>query len=154
MADKLRYQVHSACVLVPAITSDGEQLYTLYTGAVFEANPQNPRIVHNVESGYIAELGAKATAGVDGAGVAVADDKRADGTQVGAPVALNDPGVVNDQAQARAAAAAKLPTDGSAPDGRASQQVWVEYLAKRGYDYAELSKQDKSELVKLAKPHA
>jgi hypothetical protein len=151
MDDKKQYQVQSACVVVPAITSDGEQLHTLFTGAVFQANPQHPRIVHNVDSGYIAELGAKATPGVDGAGVAVVDNKRPDGTEVGAPVELNDPGVVNEAAQVRAAAAAKLPEDGSAPDGRAAQPVWVEYLAKRGYDYAELVKQDKPELMKLAK---
>jgi hypothetical protein len=54
-------------------------------------------------------------------------------------------------ADKRAAAKAKLPSDGSAPHGNASKDVWVEYLAGRGYDYDELVKQDKSDLVELAK---
>jgi hypothetical protein len=49
----------------------------------------------------------------------------------------------------RAAAKAKLPTDGSAPDGRASEPVMVEWLATKGYDYDELVKQDKAELKAL-----
>lgn len=56
-----------------------------------------------------------------------------------------------DLAQARAAARAKLPEDGSAPHANAGQPVWVEYLAARGYDYDELAKQDKPDLVALAK---
>lgn len=150
MANKT-FQVQSACVLVPIVTTEGSFLQTLYAGSVFEADATDRRIVHNADSGYILELGAKATPGVDGAGVPVVNDKRADGTDAGAPVALNDPGVVNEQAQARAAAAAKLPEDGSAPDGRASQPVWVEFLARKGYDFSELQKQDKAELIKLAK---
>lgn len=151
MADSKRYQVLTACVVVPAITSDGEQIHTVYQSGVFEANPAHYRIVHNVESGYILELGAKAVPGVDGAGVPVVDDKRADGTDTGAPVELNDPGVVNEEQQARSSAAAKLPEDGSAPDGRAGKDVWVEYLVRKGYDRGEAEKQDKAELMKLAK---
>jgi hypothetical protein len=54
-------------------------------------------------------------------------------------------------AERRAAAKGKLPTDGSAPDGRASKDVWAEYLAGKGYAWDELIKQDKSDLVELAK---
>jgi len=152
MADKKRYQVLSACVIVPVVTNDGtEMIQTVYSPGSFEADPQHPRIVHNVDSGYIAEIGEKAATGTDAAGAVMLDDKRVDGADPGAPVVLNDPGVVNEQQQARSAAAAKLPEDGSAPDGRASQAVWVEYLARQGYNYDDLAGQDKAELQKLAK---
>lgn len=152
MADTKRYQVISACVIVPTRGNDGnEYLSTIYAPGVFDADPQHPRIAHNLESGYITELGAKAAAGTDASGAVMTDNQRADGAEPGSPVVLNDPGVVNELQQARAAAAAKLPTDGSAPDGRASQAVWVEYLAAKGYSYDELASQDKAELQKLAK---
>lgn len=51
----------------------------------------------------------------------------------------------------RAAAKAKLPGDGTLPDGRASKDVWVEFLARRGYAYDELVKQEPAELKALAK---
>jgi hypothetical protein len=151
MADSKRYQVISACAIVPVLTADGEQLHTLFNPAVFEADPDHYRIVHNVASGYIAEIGAKSQPGVDGAGVAVVDGKRTDGADFGTPVTLNDPGRVNEVEQARSVAAAKLPEDGSAPDGRAGKDVWVEYLVRRGYDRGEVEKQEKPELQKLAR---
>lgn len=49
----------------------------------------------------------------------------------------------------RAAARAKLPSDGSAPDGRAADQVYVEYLVGKGYGRVELEKTDREELKKL-----
>lgn len=55
-------------------------------------------------------------------------------------------------AEKRAAAKAKLPADGSAPHGNASRDVWVEFLAGKGYDYSELAKQEnKADLIDLAK---
>lgn len=152
MADKKRYVVASACVIVPVTNNDGnEYLQTLFPPASFEADPDHPRIAHNAESGYIVEVGADVVAGVDAAGVPIVGDERPDGSDVGSPVELNDPGVVNEQQQARSAAAAKLPEDGTAPDGRAGKDVWVEYLVRKGYDRAEVEKQDKAELTKLAK---
>jgi len=71
-----------------------------------------------------------------------------------------DPGKVNTAADTvadpelearRAEARSKLPADGSAPDGRASQAVWVEYLVREGGNYDDLASQDKAELTKLAK---
>lgn len=172
MADKKRYQVLSPCVIVPTVAQDGnEYLTTIYAPGVFEADPDNVRVKHNLDSKYIQEIDAKAVAGSDASGAVMLDDQRVDGANPGAPVVLNDPGVVNERAhadvkaaveqdaqaksdadvvKARAAAKAKLPPDGSAPDGRASKDVFVEYLAGKGYDYAELSKQDKAELQKLA----
>ncbi len=49
----------------------------------------------------------------------------------------------------RADARAKLPADGSAPDGRASEAVWVEYAVAQGLDRAEAEKAGKEELRKL-----
>lgn len=151
MDDKKTYQVQSACVIVPIVSNGDTYLQTIYAGGVFEADPDNDRIIHNAESGYILELGAKATPGVDGAGVPVVDNKRADGSETGSPVELNDPGTVNEVQQARSAAAAKLPEDGSAPDGRAAQAVWVEYLVRQGYSYDAVKGEDRAELQKLAK---
>lgn len=51
----------------------------------------------------------------------------------------------------RAEARSKLPADGSLPDGRAGQPVWVEHLVGKGYGYEALVKEDKAELVKIAK---
>lgn len=150
MADKKRYQVLTACVIVPTVNTDGaEYLTTLYAPAVFESDPDHARIQHNVEYGYIQELGAKSTSGVDASGAVMTDNKRVDGEYAGAPVVQNDPGVVNEEAQTRAKAAAKLPEDGSAPDGRASEAVMVEWLARRGYSYDELKNQDKASLKNL-----
>jgi hypothetical protein len=152
MADKKRYQVLSACVVVPIINTDGaEYLTTVYPPGTFEADPDHPRIAHNVEAGYIAELGGKAAAGVDASGAVMLDNKRVDGEDAGSPVVLNDPGVVNEQQQARSSAASKLPEDGSAPDGRASREVRIEWLARQGHDYGELSKQDDAALKELVK---
>ncbi len=49
----------------------------------------------------------------------------------------------------RAEAKAKLPVDGSAPDGRASEAVWVEYAVTQGLDRSEAEKAGKDELRKL-----
>ena len=53
-------------------------------------------------------------------------------------------------ADKRAAAKAKLPADGSAPDGRAAQAVWVEYLVSKGSRYDDVKDADKADLQKLA----
>lgn len=51
----------------------------------------------------------------------------------------------------RAAARAKLPVDGSAPKASNGQDVWVEYHVAQGGNYDDLAKQDRDELIKLAK---
>lgn len=57
-----------------------------------------------------------------------------------------------DVAEKRAAAKAKVDAlNGAAPDGRASKDVLVEYLAGKGYDFDELNKQDTAELKALVK---
>jgi len=60
-------------------------------------------------------------------------------------------GEAEDVVRRRAEAKAKLPVDGSAPKGTASKDVFVEYLAGKGYSYPELVKHEKPELVDMAK---
>lgn len=99
MADSKRYQVVIACVVVPVKGVDGATtLQTLYRGATFEGDPDNYRVAHNLESGYIAELGKDAAAGMDAHGTPLVDDKPVVGDgEAGDPVVTNDPGVVNEQ---------------------------------------------------------
>lgn len=161
MADTKRYQVVAACAILPVTPPGGTTtVQTLYRGSVIEGDPEDIRVKHNAESGYIVEIDAKATPGVDGSGTPLVDDKPTVGDgNPGDPTTTNDPGVVNQAAHdtagevtaKRETAKAKLPEDGSAPDGRASKDVFVEYLAARGYSYDELVKQDKAELTELAK---
>ncbi len=68
------------------------------------------------------------------------------------PGTLNEPKPVDDEASAeerRAAARAKLPEDGSAPKGSASQEVWAEYAVAQGYDRAEVEKASRDDLRAL-----
>ncbi len=74
-----------------------------------------------------------------------------------------DNGTVNSRAQTvgdpdaeakRADARRQLPQDGSAPDGRKSDAVFVEYLVKNGYDRTEVEKASGGDLRRLAKEAA
>ena len=51
----------------------------------------------------------------------------------------------------RAAARAKLPDGGAMPDGRASKDVWVEFLVSQGSRYEDVVGVDKAELVEVAR---
>lgn len=67
-------------------------------------------------------------------------------------VALTEPTDVSDPNHPdRVAARSKLPADGSAPDGRASQAVWVEYGVAQGRDYTALAALGKDDLMKELK---
>jgi hypothetical protein len=119
MADKTRYQVVSAAVVVPVETDDGVMMYTLYRPAVFTADPDNERIRYNVDSGYIVELGDKAVAGVDAAGTPLVDDKPTVGDgNPGDPVALNDPGTVNEVEHRKAVDATAADAESRRGEGR------------------------------------
>lgn len=142
MAETNRYRVVSACVVVPVISAAGPIMHTLYTGHVFDADPQHYRIRHNVDSGYIEEIGA---------GTAAADGE--DGPP-SAPDPAVEPGVAAEVEEKRAAARAKLPADGSVPDGRLGQDVWVEYAVLKGMDRTEAEKAVKSDLVNALKAQA
>jgi hypothetical protein len=64
---------------------------------------------------------------------------------VGTAAQATDPEVEAARAQARA----KLPADGSAPDGRAAQTVWVEHAVAKGYAYDAVKGLGKDELRDL-----
>lgn len=157
MADLKRYQVISACALIPVTEPGGTTVIrTLYRGHVFDADPADLKVAHNAESGYIAEIGAKAVAGVDNSGTPLVDDKpTVGGGNPGDPVALNDPGVVNDEAHQvaakREAAKAKLPADGTAPHGNATHETWVEYAVVKGYDRTVVESSSRDEIKALFK---
>jgi hypothetical protein len=169
MADSAQYVVTGHCVSVDTFTDAGYQRVMFYRGQTLPADVRAEQIRHNLDVGLIAEVPGSADTGVDSAGAAVADGERAGDFQ-GEPgerfdaanSTTTEQGVQNtpedntrqqavDSTEAkRAAARAKLPTDGSAPDGRASQAVWVEYHVTQGGNYDDLVKQDKAELIKLA----
>jgi hypothetical protein len=153
-----KFQVVAECAHVTMSGPTGVAQHLLYKGALVPADA--PELQRLLDEGYVARVGAQETGGVDASGVPAG----AYGTQVPASITSTPVPVTAGQApggeqpkadaelaEKRAAAKAKLPEDGSAPDGRAGKDVFVEYLAARGYDYDELTKQDKAELIELAK---
>ncbi|MGX6605655.1 hypothetical protein ACWKSP_26505 [Micromonosporaceae bacterium Da 78-11] len=158
-----RYQVVGECAYVRTSDASGVSWRLLEKGALVFGD-STPNLQHLLDNGYVVKVGDEATGGVDAAGV-----------PSGAYTADVPPGITTtpvekteeqrkadaeaaEQAKAdaelaekRAAAKAKLPADGSVPDGRAAQPVWVEYLAAKGGRYEDLAKADKDELIKLAR---
>lgn len=76
------------------------------------------------------------------------------------PESETDNGTVNTPAETvadpeletrRAAAREKLPADGSMPKPQNGHDVWVEYHVAQGGNYDDLVKQDKQDLIDLAK---
>jgi hypothetical protein len=157
-----QYQVVAECAHVTMATASGRMLVLLLKGAIVPADA--PELARLLDLGYVAKVGGDETGGVDAAGIP------AGAYDADVPVAVTTTPVEKSEEQRkadaesaekakadaevadrRAAAKAKLPADGSAPHGNAAKEVWVEYLAANGYDYAELIKQDKADLVGLAK---
>jgi hypothetical protein len=160
MAD--RYQVIAECAYVKTSDAAGVSWRLYEKGALFDGN--TPNLQHLLDNGYAAKVGGEAAGGVDASGIP------SGAYEFEVPEGITTTPVVKseeqrkaeaeadanyraaaDLAEKRAAAKAKLPEDGSAPDGRASKDVLVEYLAGKGYDYSELSKHEKAELIDLAK---
>jgi hypothetical protein len=156
------YQVVAECAHVTLSTPTGRMNVLLLKGALVPADA--PELERLLDLGYVAKVGGEETGGVDASGIpagaytsdvpaAVTStpvEKSAEQRKADAEAAEKFKADA-DVADKRAAAKAKLPADGSAPDGRASKDVWVEYLAGNGYSYDELIKQDKADLVELAK---
>jgi len=155
------FQVVAECAHVTLTGPTGRATNLLLKGAMVPADaPELPRLL---DLGFVAQVGADETGGVDASGVPAG----AYGIEVPAnitstPVAKSPEQLAAEQeaaakAQAdadltekRAAARAKLPADGSAPDGRASQEVWVEFLVSKGSDYDSIKDVEKAELRALA----
>lgn len=163
MTDMTQYQVVAECCYATFTSGFGEsQIRLLNKGAMFPAD--DPKLKVYLADGFVAKVGGDETGGVDAAGIpAAAYDADVPEGMTTTPVEKSEEqrqadAEASEQVKAaaavadkRTAAQAKLPEDGSAPDGRASKDVWVEYLAAKGYAYDELIKQDKSDLVELAK---
>jgi hypothetical protein len=162
MGDEKRYQVIGHCAL---ITQDhgplGKMRQTLLRGAIIGPGMTDAERDHNLAGGLIAEIPADEPAGLDAAGVPVVGTERLVGDgEPGSPATLEPgptPPAQGDAAdaardKAREAAKAKLPADGTAPDGRAAKDVWVEYAVVKGMDRGEAEKADKAELIAALKP--
>ncbi len=164
-----RYQVISECAHVEVVDHSGvKATHLLYKGAFLPDDVDPARLEFLVDGGFVAPEGkvalapnaaveqdprtgvdsvttgrlqGRSDAEVEAANRAAAEKAKADADKVTADAEV---------AERRAAAQAKLPQDGSAPDGRASQEVWVEYLVKRGSNYDDVKDADKADLRALA----
>lgn len=156
MADM--YQVVAECAYVTVSGPTGRAITLREKGALVPGD--TPNLQHLLDNHFVVKVGAEATGGVDADGI----PSGAYTTDVPAGITSTPVEKTAEQRQAdaqakaeretvekRAAAKAKLPADGSVPDGRASKDVLVEFLAGKGYSYDELAKQDRDELAKLAK---
>jgi hypothetical protein len=153
------YQVVAECAHVTVSSPSGRVQTLLLKGALVPADA--PELGRLLSIGYVANTSPDETGGVDANGVPAAAytaDVPAPVTSTpveveGGTVADGSGGSVVDPevAERRAAARSKLPSDGSAPDGRAAKDVLVEWLTDKGYSYDELAKHEKSELVDLVK---
>lgn len=165
MSDK-RYVVTGHLAAFDTMTENGLTRVTFYRGQPVPPDATIKAIEHNLSVNLIAAVGGDEPVGVDAAGAAVAGDDRAGdaGSEPGEPF-LTANTVTEEQAKdvslldtrsdsgvdvKRQAAQAKLPTDGAAPDGRASQAVWAEYLVSKGSSYADVKDADKAELINLS----
>lgn len=168
-----RYQVVAECAFATVNTVQGRFQTLLYKGALVPDDA--PELERLIGSGHVAKVGDEVTGGVNADGV---PDGGLDGSVheglTTTPVEKSEEQVKAEReaaeksakeragrekadaeaaelAEKRAAAKAKLPADKSAPDGRASQAVWVEYLVSKGSRYEDVKDADKDELIKLAK---
>lgn len=156
-----QYQVVAECAHVTLDGPSGRFSTLLLKGALVPGDA--PEVERLVRDGYLAKVGSDETGGVDASGIpAGAYDTDVPAAITSTPVEKSEEQRKADRDTAdkakagadlekkRADARAKLPADGSAPDGRASQAVWAEYLAGRGQSYDDVKDVDKAELQKLA----
>lgn len=150
MADKKRYQVVAACAILPVESVDGPVIRTLYAGAVFDGDPNNVRVAHNVDSGYVVALDRDAVPGVDAAGTPLVDDRPTVGDgNAGDPVSLNDPGVVNAVEHQKAVDATRAAEAEARKGGRpsnADKAKLVDQAVAAGMDHREAEKASVAEL--------
>lgn len=157
-----RYQIVAECAHITVNGPTGRAQTLLLKGALVPADA--PELERLLRDGYVAEVGDEATGGVDADGVpSGAYTTTVPASITSTPVERNAEQRKADQDAAdktkadaevekkRTDAKAKLPADGSTPDGRAAQAVWVEYLVARGSNYDDVKDVDKDQLVALAK---
>ncbi len=134
MTDVTEYRVVAEAAHV---STDGG-LKLIYKGAPVPADQNPDRLKHLLDTGLIAPVGEAEVA----PNAAVVPDEFA--TTGGAKADVESGQAEIDRK--REAARAKLPTDGSAPDGRASHEVWVEYAVSKGLSRDEAEKASKEDL--------
>lgn len=150
MADKKMLQGRAALTLV--IPTGGVGRY-VYSGALVDPDEVGELEAERlVDEQYLRWV----TVGEDG--TVRPDDAEGDAPaeSAGAPAKAGNPhdGTLSDEPEVlarREAAKAKLPQDGSAPDGRASKDVWVEYAVTKGYSRSEVEKSDRDDIKALFK---
>lgn len=144
------YKVVAECAHV--VVDGGIRL--IYKGAPVPDGQTPERLKHLLDSKLIAPTGEVPVApnsAVVPEGFATTGGERVRPEQ---PATQASPSDASEVDQRRAAAKAQLPEDGSAPDGRKSDAVFVEYLVAKGYAFEEASKASSAELRKLAKDAA
>ncbi len=148
--DKGMYQVTAEAVLATVDTQFGRMKTLMYKGAILPGS--TPELRHLLDSKMVAACGDDTSTGLNaegGLGEATTPTD-APGSVVSPRAATAEE--IAEQAKvdaAREAARAKLPSDGSAPDGRASAEVWVEYAVAKGMDRGEAEKAGKDEIRKV-----
>lgn len=149
-----RYQVIGHCAHATTRGSSGRVRQLFFKGQLLPEDTPGQEIRHLLSVNLIKPVGAPATPTVSASAAQPVTD-----TPVGQPTlteaeitatAPANPATDTEVEAKRAAARAKLPTDGSRPDGRAAQAVWVEYLVTKGYSYDAVVNEPKATLMELA----
>lgn len=137
-----QYRVVGPLAIVTQTTQHGPFKMHLHTGALIGPGMTDKERDHNLDMRLIAPVEEPARASVP---ETASETERA----TVEPEPDEEPDDTGDVEAARAAAAAQLPADGSAPDGRKSRAVWIEYGVAKGYKREELETQDRAELIEL-----
>lgn len=156
------YQITGECAHVLVDSPTGPTTVLLYKGAPVPPNVSPERIKHLLYSGLIKEVGddpAQTPVAPNSplTPQAAGTDKDPDPAAKPEPDPENDtpaeaPAEADDVTARRAAAREKVTAlGGKAPDGRASHDVLVEYLAGQGGSYDDLAKATKPELLEMVR---
>ncbi len=122
------------------VTTEGG-LRLIYKGSFVPDDCAPERVKHLLDAGLIKEVGKAADAELAPNAAVVPEEFATTGGDRVEP----ESGAAETDRK-REAAKAKLPADGSAPDGRASHEVWVEYAVSKGLDRSEAEKASKEDL--------
>lgn len=134
------YKVVGQCAHVTTMTESGRRKIMLFKGNPLPADTPEKEIRHLLSVKLIAQTGG---------GVVQAEPSRVSETDDsgGQPPAGQDSVPVDDPERVKARE--KLPADGSQPDKRAGEAVWVEYAVAKGYSYDAARQAGKQELIGL-----
>lgn len=148
-----RYQVVGECAHAVVTDHTGVSATTLlYKGAFLPDGIDEKRLKHLLDTGLVAKVDGEPIA----PNAAVDQDPQVGIPPLAQPAKSEDDedgkggesGATPEPTAEQKAAKAKLPADGSAPDGRAAHEVWVEYAVARGLDRTEAQKASREELRK------